>query len=277
MTTRQPPPESPCAPSRTIGAHFALSTVAWLTLLGATAWLLHQLGTGPLGPPPLLHPARLATWADQRDAITVGFALIRLLATGFTWYLLLVTVLQAAAHASRRARLIALADLATVPFARRVFTGIAGISLTANVLGAGVASPDRPQLRLRPIATTQQSGVAQPGDHPTAGHLASQRADDPVPAGPAEPGTATIRVEDPAPAPAPPADPQWVVHPGDSFWSIARSTLEASWGGPPSDTQVVRYWEQLIDANRDRLADPANPDLIFDGQALFLPPTPPTP
>jgi nucleoid-associated protein YgaU len=35
---------------------------------------------------------------------------------------------------------------------------------------------------------------------------------------------------------------------------------------------VGRYWRRLIDANRDRLVDPGNPDLLLPGQELVLPP-----
>lgn len=70
-------------------------------------------------------------------------------------------------------------------------------------------------------------------------------------------------VAGPAPRP-PPAAPvavsgSWVVQPGDHLWSIAARTA-------PGD--VVRYWVQLVEANRDRLPDP---DLVLPGQVLVLP------
>jgi nucleoid-associated protein YgaU len=34
----------------------------------------------------------------------------------------------------------------------------------------------------------------------------------------------------------------------------------------------VDYWAQLVDANRDRLVDPDDPDLLLPGQVLVLPP-----
>jgi nucleoid-associated protein YgaU len=42
-------------------------------------------------------------------------------------------------------------------------------------------------------------------------------------------------------------------------------------GAANDDGEVVRYWLRLIEANTDRLADPANPDLIFPGQVFALP------
>ncbi len=43
-------------------------------------------------------------------------------------------------------------------------------------------------------------------------------------------------------------------------------------GAGVSEGDVARYWTALIQANRDRLVDPANPDLIFADQVLLLPP-----
>jgi nucleoid-associated protein YgaU len=63
----------------------------------------------------------------------------------------------------------------------------------------------------------------------------------------------------PPPGPAPPPRGTWVVEPGDHLWSIAERTA-------PGD--VVRYWLALVEANRDRLADP---DLVLPGQVLVLP------
>ena len=43
-------------------------------------------------------------------------------------------------------------------------------------------------------------------------------------------------------------------------------------GVPAWDT--VRLGDRLIEANRSRLADPDNPDLVFPGQVFDLPPVP---
>ena len=62
-----------------------------------------------------------------------------------------------------------------------------------------------------------------------------------------------------------------VVEPGMSFWSIAAEAM-ADVGLPTDDASVARYWRRVIDANRDRLVAPANPDLLLPGQVLVLPP-----
>ncbi|PLS75238.1 MAG: hypothetical protein CYG61_08380, partial [Actinobacteria bacterium] len=40
----------------------------------------------------------------------------------------------------------------------------------------------------------------------------------------------------------------------------------------PSDAEVDAYWRRLVDANRAILRDPANPDLLYPGQVLTVPP-----
>ena len=67
----------------------------------------------------------------------------------------------------------------------------------------------------------------------------------------------------------------WTVSRGESFWSIAAEHLEDELSRRDlSDEEVAEYWQVLVEANADRLVDPGNPDLIFPGQELILPPVP---
>jgi hypothetical protein len=66
----------------------------------------------------------------------------------------------------------------------------------------------------------------------------------------------------------------WEVGRGDHLWGIAEQTLVAAWGSEPSDRETAGYWTELVAHNRDRLADRANPDLIFPGQIIELLPVP---
>lgn len=59
---------------------------------------------------------------------------------------------------------------------------------------------------------------------------------------------------------------------GEHFWSIAEAVLTRSGIENPDDSSIARYWSTLIDANRDRLVQPDNPDLIMPGQQLIVPP-----
>ncbi len=86
----------------------------------------------------------------------------------------------------------------------------------------------------------------------------------------------------PAPAPAPtptPAPLEHVVQPGEHFWSIAEQVVEQRGAdadanadvGADAEADVESYWRALVAANRDRLVDPDDTDLLHPGQVLVLP------
>lgn len=70
---------------------------------------------------------------------------------------------------------------------------------------------------------------------------------------------------------------EWEVDQGDHFWHIARTTLEQAWDRRPTDSEIVPYWREIVDTNRDRLAPPGDPDLIHPGQQFELPRPPADP
>lgn len=63
-----------------------------------------------------------------------------------------------------------------------------------------------------------------------------------------------------------------IVERGDSFWTLAAGVVEEKLGSEPTNRVIADYWLILIEANRDRLVHPNNPDLIYPGQTLVLPP-----
>lgn len=258
--------------------------IAWSSCLLVTAVLLHMLGHGQLSSPPLAEPGQWSTWTGEKNAATIAFAVLRLVAEGLAWYLLAVTVLHLVARLTRSASMLSLAGLLTAPGARRVVAGIVGVTVISSTLTIGshpqpieecgcAVSPTESISSVREAApTVQQAGPeAPPGS--MGGRTAGQWVDD---VSPGQPGTATEWVEDappgpPAPAPAP---AKWTVGPGDHFWSIAMRVVERSQGQPPDEATVGSYWRELIERNRPSLADPGNPDLLFTGQVLELPPVP---
>ena len=85
----------------------------------------------------------------------------------------------------------------------------------------------------------------------------------------------------PAPAPAPSttatattalpfSSSSYSVKSGDNLWEISEGVLASGLGHPPTDQQVATYWAALITANKSRVS---NPNLIYPGQSLVLPPT----
>ena len=95
------------------------------------------------------------------------------------------------------------------------------------------------------------------------------------------PANATIPT---APATAPPAASRTttdstsqrdhVVGRGDNLWSIAEATLVDAWGRQPTSAEIVPYWQELIETNRDRLTPLYDPNLIYPDQILSLPSEP---
>ncbi|MFP4235824.1 MAG: hypothetical protein ACLFUG_12985, partial [Nitriliruptoraceae bacterium] len=123
--------------------------------------------------------------------------------------------------------------------------------------------------RTQPDGTTITTGTDQL--HP-GWILVVPTADTDVPA-PAEAPASGEPVDDTARS----VKEQWEVEQGDHFWHIAKTTLEQAWDRTPDDHEIVPYWQQLIDTNRDRLAPPGDPDLIHPGQQFQLPPVPADP
>jgi nucleoid-associated protein YgaU len=233
--------------------------IGLLALLAAAIWLLTAMGRGPLRVPSLWHFGAWGPWLADRDALTSAFALLRVATLALAWYLLGATLVGVAARLARGPRLVAIADAVTVPMVRRLLQSALGVGLATASLTAGSGDGPAParvesvataQLPSDPIAMTPLSGDA----------LVMQ----PFESHPAQPPA--VRAQQ--------FHDSWTVDPGDHFWSIAETALRRAWEREPTDDETAAYWEELIAANRQRLIDPGNPDLIQPGQVFVLPPPP---
>lgn len=88
----------------------------------------------------------------------------------------------------------------------------------------------------------------------------------------AGPGPAAPTSTGPAATEPVPVLGTWTIRRGDHLWRVARRTLADRLGRTPSTHETAIYWERLIAQNRGVLVDPDNPDLLFVGQVLTLPP-----
>jgi hypothetical protein len=121
------------------------------------------------------------------------------------------------------------------------------------------------------IVTATTAAPAAPLAGPPGGTAPSPVASDasgPPASGVGEPATSPTR--DPGGA----VGRTWVVRPGEHLWSIARRVVEDATGQPASEAAIAPYWETLVAANRTRMPVPANPDLLFPGDRLVVPPIP---
>ncbi len=62
-----------------------------------------------------------------------------------------------------------------------------------------------------------------------------------------------------------PESERYTVRPGDSLWDIAEMKLDTA-----EARRIARYWPRIHRANRDVIG--GDPNLIFPGQVLTLPP-----
>ena len=231
----------------------------WTGGLAVAIVVLGRAGQGALAPPPLDVRA-WEGWVQGRGSVESAFALL-LLATRVTaCYLLGATVLSALASLSGRRWLATAASRLSVPVLPRLVAGALGVAVVGAAPGgpwAGGGEATAPAMVL-----VVSAGPASGADPPVMHRLEVEPAPAPVP----------------VPVPAPVAEPvarDWELAAGDHLWSVAERVLHTAWGRAPTDREVVPYWSRLVDDNRPRLADPANPDLVFPGQVVALP-APPT-
>jgi len=240
-------------------AQLACLTVALWWLIGPAAARL-----------PLPHDTAAARILVD-DPVELAMTALRASALAGTVYLLTLTTLASLARITRLRLLDTVVDHLCIGLVRRFVAGTAGLTLSL----AGVA-PVGAALLPRPAATAAGQPTADPPVATSERGRATLRL---VP-----PATATMRAlrhdpevtvmapEGPPPLGASPAE--WVVAPGDHFWSIAERVLHDAWGRPPDDREIARYWRVLVDVNRSRLADARHPDLVFVGQRFVVPPVP---
>jgi nucleoid-associated protein YgaU len=271
--------------------------------LSAALWVLHQVSVDAPGAPTPTEPTLLVMTGLRDVALVAG------------WYLVAVTAAGAVARLARVRPLVRALDGLTLPPVRRLLDTSLGLSMLATAVAAppAWAEPPSPEREQPPVTMRRLSEDPPHEDHllreppttapptstsTTATPISSTTTLSAPPTTEASlvettttttsaPTTTTttppathpprIEVAEPPAPPPVPSGGEWTVQPGDHFWSIAERLLTRAWGRPPSDAETDPYWRQLVEANRDRLADRANPDLLFVGQVLGIPPPPAPP
>lgn len=76
----------------------------------------------------------------------------------------------------------------------------------------------------------------------------------------------------PVAADAAPPVTSWVVAEGESFWTIADEVTSQRLGRAATDREIDPVWRTIVRTNRARLLDPSDPDLLWPGQVLDIPP-----
>jgi nucleoid-associated protein YgaU len=235
-----------------------VSGVALIGVLSTVA--LREAGSGSLATPPLGSSGQLDAWYLQHGPAVAVVALLRLVALGAGCYLTVVAGLQLIAPLLAVDGLSRAVDRLSPRFLRVVSRSTVGLSLSAALV--------LPMLPAGAEEDPPGTAVMVPLDVPAVPPSTTTTS-----------STTTTTTAAPSPTTAPPPVPHAVSTPrvaattspaaevvvarGDSFWSIA--VEEAG------ERDLVGYWRALIDANRDRLVDPSNPDLLYPAQVLRLP------
>lgn len=277
--------------------------VLWVGALVVGTLLFHAIGDGPLAAPPI-DPSAWLAWAEGRDPLVATFAVLRLLVLALSWYLVGATSIGILARVLRAASLVRLADALTVPALRRVLQAALGVSLATAMVASSVPAP-APAARETSAVALQTAGdhAAVPGGSSVDVTLAALGEEERVTlehvegdgrpfslslldraraaAAAADGETTGQRMTETAePAdgasrgtslPSSVADGEHRVVAGESFWTIAQEVLTDRLDRTPTEAETAAYWERMVAANRDRLVDRDNPDLIFPGQALSMP------
>lgn len=230
----------------------ALALVGWCGLLAVAIVVASGIG------PPAAGLLASSTWpGGATGPVLATFAVLRLVLLWLGWYLAGITVLHAVAVTWRSHALARLAEAVTIPAAR---------GFLATTLGLGLVASTGPPAD--PSSAGGATAVAAPAPAELARRDVSPPSMVPLPTSGQAP-----RMQ-PLPTTQDPATDHgtWTVRRGDHLWGIAARVLADAHGHPVDDQAVVPYWRRLVEANRDRLVDAGNPDLILPRQVLVLPP-----
>lgn len=242
---------------------------------GGLCWAAHRLGAA-LPIENLTDFGAAHTHQAPAALAQVAMTVLRLAAVGAGGYLTVVCAWGALAAAARRERLFRLADRASAGLVRHLAAGalsgsVSVAALLATPAGAATGTAPPPTMVLVSASTSQADPGAGASPPPTMVLVASAGE---ATATTSPPGAGTGLAPTTGSGVAEAEGRLWTVKPGDHLWAIAESTVRHDLGDDASDQAVAAYWAHLVELNRDRLVDPTNPDLLFAGQQVLLPPTP---
>jgi len=241
---------------------------SWAFVLVLAIRLLGALGTGALAAPRLTDPPAVWHWATTTPPADLLMTMLRLAGMAMGWYLLALMALGVLARATRLEIAAARLNRWTPRSLHKLLDNAMGLGLLAALTLASLTpiradaspqefalGPDPMILVLEPKAASESAAIPEPDAlRVSEVPMVMRQAESP----PLAPNIVATTQE-------------WVVTPGDNLWSIAESTLASHFGSEVSIAQITPYWTDLTTANRSRLSDPSNPDLLLVGQTLLVP------
>ena len=275
----------------------ARRALALAVIATAGAAMLHVSGSN-LPVPPVDDPSQLDDWWNARGTALAALSAARVVGLALCCYLAVISLLALSAVLTRWQWLATLTGWASTSAVRRLLVG-GSLAVALSAPPAAAASPASfsitdvgPAAHTQPVFTATDVGPIDttpavftatdvgPIDTTPATFTATDVGPaDTTPAtftatdvGPADTTPATFTATDVGPIDTTPAtqsrDDTRVVSPGDNLWGIAADTVASRTGSTEPHT-VLRYWQDLVEANSDALG--GNPDLIHPGQVIRLP------
>lgn len=215
--------------------------------------MLLRLGSLPFLTTPGLH-AGWGAWAATTPPADAVAAVARLMGLGLAMWLLGGTALYLLARLGRLTALVRTCGWIAPRAIRHLVDTAVALAVVASVTAGTAAYAAGPPAPPPPVSHTATSAPQAP---PAPSPGATPRAESP-----ASPLASSIST----------AADTHVVADGESLWSIAATTLAAA--HRRGDTEAVaRYWVEVVARNRPHLRS-GNPNLIFPGEAIALPPLP---
>lgn len=242
-----------------------LTTIAlWVGGFALAGWVLVWLGRFSFLRVDWQDPGG---WLGRVDPEIAFAALARLIGLAIVGWVGLTTLIYLTA------RLLG-ADAARIswlsigPIRRLIDVTLAG-SLVITTLSPLTAAAELPFEEPRSAATTETTAVAPVGPLYVpipAGPIQTADQQSPPEAAQAEGPGEGAAVDDRA--------TRVVVAAGDNLWNLAERRLEAVLGRTPTDADTAPYWVRVVETNRQRIRS-GDPDLIFPGEEIVLPPVNP--
>lgn len=244
-----------------------------LAVTAACLVVLHRLA-GALPGPPSWTGDDLLAWASETNPVLIALAAVRIVALAVGYQLVASAALATAGSLAHAPTLLRVSDLVALPGVRGLVRRAAAATLSASTMLASPALPasgGSATLRVVGVGPTVTLAVEPPpsgaGEVTLSVVPSGDAAVSPTPPSPSDPPQESAPVTPEAPDVTPSA---WTVRRGDHLWSIAERTLAERWRRAPNGAEVARYWRSVLAVNTE-LGDP---DLIFVGQQIALPPVP---
>ncbi len=265
--------------------------LAFSSVAIAAGIALHAAGRGALAGPSRWNLDGWAEIVDQRGAPTAAMTLLRYAALAACGYVIALGVLTVLVSATR-VRWLELVLRFLTPTMLRPLLGIVVVATLATPRPAGATTGDaNPPVMV--LATTTSGAPEQPSPPPTmrrvdartptttavpappATAILDAAVVSPVVSKPFAPSVTTTVVARPTGAPATTTVPAtWTIARGEHLWFVAERVMTQAVGADVHHGEIARYWRSLVDANRERLVDRDNADLVYAGQIFVLPPAP---